>query len=150
MDQPEFKTIKQPKGSMVCGAAVTAMAVGCTLQQAYDGMWRTMNKGKPYFRTSEVLKFLGAHGIYSGPIAFNDDGGLDEIDASTDIIFTCPMSRAAIITVKSRTHSDWTHYVFWDGKHVRDPHPDEPDTTDLKDYDILDIMFLTYLTEIEP
>jgi len=151
MIQPEqYKTIKQPKGSLICGAAVVAMATGSTLRQAYDAMWCTMHKeeGKPYFRTSELLKFLGAYGIYSGPLVSSEHGDLFDIASCSEVVLKCPMSLAAIMTVRSKTRSDWTHYVFWDGEHVRDPHPGMPDTSNLKDYEVLDIMFLTYLEEL--
>jgi hypothetical protein len=151
MIQPEhYRTVKQPRYSLICVAAVAAMATGETLQQAYAAMTPTMHKeeGKPFFKTVELLKYLGAHGIFSGIMVSEDNAYLSGLDENTDVVATCPMNKlCAILTVRSDTDSNWTHYVFWDSQHVRDPNPSKPDTTCLTDYEILDIMFITYLEE---
>ena len=150
----KFTTVKQPKGSLICTAAVAAMAVGKDLAYAERYMCPSVNEEsqKPYYKTVELLKFLGTHSIYTGPIAINESSSSDlaTLLSGDTLNIERPMKWPAIITVISETRpSEYTHYVFWDGTVVRDPNPGVPDERPLLDYCVIDIMCLTYLEKTD-
>lgn len=146
MNIPTFKTIKQPPGSKVCVAAVAAMAVGRTLRYAENRMKPTKVEGGHYYKTSELLKFLGDHGIYAGAIWWWDEPVW--ADKDTVLKLELPLAgRQAIMCAPSESFKGYYHVVFWDGQHVRDPSSTVPDTTDLETYQILEIVPLTYIEE---
>jgi len=140
----EFRTIKQPNGSRLCGVAVAAMAVGKGLRYVLNRI-NTVSwpDGLQYARTCDVLEFLGSHGIFCGLICEpqrrlrSGDGMLFEMTLD---------SRPCIFTVPSETFEGRFHYVFWDGQRVRDPNPTKPETTRIEDYDVVsEIIPLTYI-----
>jgi hypothetical protein len=153
MLMPEsFSTVKQPKDSMFCGAAVAAMATGEELAYALRCLpfqWSQKEK-KHFIKTRSILTYLGNHGIYSGILITqeNSDEDLSLLEPDDSFTLVVEMSLPAIVTVHSETRKDWTHYVFWDGSVVRDPNPDVPDERKLSEFKVLDMMFLTYLEEI--
>lgn len=142
-----WKTVKQPEGSKVCGAAVAAMATGCTLIEAMAGMKPTycQDDGACFFKTREVLTFLCKRGIYVGMICMVQDG---KLWPDADIKFDVNMANlCALLLVPSKVFEGKSHYVFWDGKHVRDPSPRVPETTRLEDYEVQELYPLTYIDE---
>jgi hypothetical protein len=142
----DWITVKQPVGSKVCCAAVAAMAVGGSLDYALDQMSPTAwsEDGEPYFKTRELLIFLGRHGIAVG-MSFTMTEGVLRADDSLRFDVSLRGIKA-ILTVPSPTRpKDWEHFVFWDGKHVRDPNPALPETTDIEDYQVLTVYPLMYI-----
>lgn len=145
MLQPEFKTIKQPCGSKVCGAAVTAMAIGCSLEEAQAQMTPSYHEGDPYYKTREVLKVLGSHGIFTGMIFSVADGHLWH---NADIKFDFKFNEIiAIVVVKSNTYEGKSHFVFWDGSCVRDPSLAVGFCTSIEEYEVEEIYPLVYIDE---
>jgi len=138
----EFRTIKQPKGSKVCGAAVVAMVIGCSLETAMNNMISTPSEidGDHFYRLREVLKIIGAHGIFCGLVGFADDTfELRHLSINMQ-------DRQAILVVKSKLYEGYQHYVFWDGEHVRDSSSDEEVNT-LDQYEICEVWPLTWIDE---
>jgi hypothetical protein len=148
MPPTDWKTVKQPQGSRVCCAAVAAMAVGLSLDYAWDQMTPTTwsEDGKPYFKFRELLTFLGKHDIMLGMFFTVTEGHLWINDSFQIDVSLSKMT--AILVVPSPTQpKDWDHFVFWDGQNVRDPSPEVPETTALKDYRVREIYPLTYIDE---
>lgn len=148
----EWKTVKQPAGSRLCGAAMVAMAVGESLKYATDRMPAEIHPedGQPWYRTRSVLAFLGQHGICCGMYLGPQNGlpyfeGCDLGD-SVEIVVRIA-GHPAIVSVKSDTFPDGEHYVFWDGANIRDPNPKMPDVTARADYLIIDWTPLIYIDE---
>lgn len=141
----EWITVKQPASSKVCTAAVAAMALGEHISYAQDRMTPSYHEGKAYYKTRELLGILGYHGILTGLTLISQDGKLSR---DSDITYELTMSDIfAVIVVKSKNYVDFSHFVFWDGKHVRDPDPGVSVTTDLEDYVVQDVYPLCYLEE---
>lgn len=148
---PEFKTVKQPLGSKVCGAATVAMAIGVTLEEAEEMMEPThLSDGSHYYKTREVLRVLGAHGIQCGLGIQINPKYSDKITPDTELEFLIKLSEdyKALVVVKSETFSGKYHYVFWDGEQIRDPSPCV-NVSSLTDYDIVEIVPLIYIDETE-
>jgi hypothetical protein len=142
---PTFKTVKQPFGSKVCGAALAAMVVGCTLEEAQARMMPSFHEKKRFYKTREILKFIGGHGVICG-MTFSVDDGLLWHDA--DIKFSVNMQDIyAIVVVESSVYAGYSHYVFWDGKNVHDPNPHVEEISNLEDYVVQDVYPLTYVDE---
>jgi hypothetical protein len=127
------------------------MAVGQPLQYAMAGMTSTPcpEDGQPYYPMRELLIFLAQHGIMAG-MFFNTVPGTILVADDSYRVDVSLQDIKAILAVTSPTRpKDWEHFVFWDGKHVRDPNPAVPATTALEDYKLLSIYPLTYLDESE-
>ena len=142
----EFRTIKQPFWSKVCCACVGVMAVGEDMDYADKHIELTPSEdGRPYIRFRHLLGFLGNHGIICGLMGTFNGEKFDPSDKfpMEFIIEDWP----AIVTVKSETFKTYSHLVFWDGQHIRDPNPRKPDTTTFDDYELIDLMPLMYLDE---
>jgi hypothetical protein len=94
----QFKTVKQPKDSRLCVAAVAAMAVGRGLRYAMNRMpSRRWRDGKPHHKTRDLLAFLGGHGIYCGLTwCIDSDGSVDMLEASVTMA-----GRAAICVIQA-------------------------------------------------
>lgn len=148
MLQPtDWKTIKQPADSKLCGAAVAAMAVGESIVYALNRMTPTYRKGddEGYFRHREMLQFLGSHGIMVGMSLEIDDG---HFERHMDIHVNLNMRDIfAILVVSSEGFPGFDHWVFWDSHDVRDPNPSLPETTDIEDYNVISVYPLCYLDE---
>ena len=140
-----WKTIKQPEGSLICIAAVTAMALGKSLKYVCRLMKPSYHEdGRPYYRTREMLKVLGSHGIHCGLIAIGDGKFSKKIRLSCNI----PMiDMLAILTVPSPEITGAYHVVFWDGQVVRDPLPNVADEMPLESYNLKEIVPLVYRDE---
>ena len=148
MLQPtKWKTVKQPAGSKLCGAAVVATAVGESIVYALNRMTPVYHKSdeEGYFRTREVLQFLGSHGIVVGMAVEIDDGHF-EPHTSVRVDFNM-RDICAILAVDSEGLPGFDHWVFWDGHNVRDPNPNMPETTDIEDYNVIEVYPLCYLDE---
>lgn len=144
----EWKTVKQPQGSKICGAAVAAMATGKTLWETLCEMKASycQSDGKQFYKTREVLKFIGGHGIFTGAVGI----ATDKFTLRWNEVFTlniCLAGRQAILVVPSTVFEGKSHFVFWDGRYVRDSNPSLPDTTNIEDYEIEEIIPLTYIDE---
>lgn len=144
----EFITIKQPKGSKICTACVTAMASGESLTVVEQAMQPTpIPDGSYFYRTSEMLKFLGGRGIFCG-MTFGIGCKLTESDVSLVVPVEFTMNgHPSIISVSSQTYEEAEHFVFWDGKHIRDPNPFYPEITPIDLYHILEIIPITYIND---
>lgn len=147
----EWKTVKQPKGSRLCGACVVAMAVGESLSYATDRMPALIHKGdgRPYYRTSVLYAFLGQHGVCPGLYLRVEEGSVwngSDIGEVHTVDFQI-RKLPALVVVKSSTFPDGDHYVFWDGENIRDPNCKLPDVSQLEDYRIIEWTPLTYIDE---
>jgi hypothetical protein len=147
----EFKTVKQPEGSRLCGACVVAMAVGETLTYATDRMPAVIHKGdgRPYYRVRSIYAFLAEHGICPGLYLLPTDGDYwqgSDLDDRIEVSFRI-RGFPALVAVKSDTFPDGDHWVFWDGENVRDPSPKVPDLATLDGYRIIEWTPLTYIDE---
>jgi len=144
----QFHTVKQPRGSKVCAACVAAMAAGASLEEVESAMTPTeLPDGTHFYRTAEVLRFLGGRGIYCG-LTFDPNSEITEdqvsLSFSTEI---CLIERPALLCVRSRKYENAEHYVFWDGERVRDPSPDMPETSPITGYFVIEIVPLTYIDD---
>lgn len=141
----EFRTIKQPKGSRICTACVTAMALNTTLEYIESRMEPSQcGDGEIYYKTREMLKVLGAHGIYCGLIFSHDESPVESFRLATDLDL---QGLRAILVVRSENIPGASHFIFWDGERARDPLPGVRDTKDLSRYHVQDIIPLVYLDE---
>jgi hypothetical protein len=149
MIQPKkYKTIKQPKGSLICVAAVAAMVVGKGLRYAENRMKLTYDRKMQgyYYKYREILGFVGSHGIFCGAGWHKKVTGR-EFRSYSSLRWETPTSVAAIMSVKSGLLCGACHLVFWDGRRVRDPDPSKPDRCKIIDYDIIDWIPLCYLDD---
>lgn len=130
MDMPKgFQLVKQPAGSLVCGAAVCAMAVGKTLEHVLEECdWRELTY------MGGVAAYLGRHGVSMGTWVQNTGRFPETIELAID-----PEYRPAILSVRSATYEDGYHWVFWTGKEILDPSVNEQE-----EYTVCDVAFLTY------
>jgi len=145
MNPPKFKTVKQPKGSMVCVAAVAAMATGHTLAEVESHIVPLIwENGKRYYPLSELIRFLGGCGVSYGVSVHT--GEPLKVTRNTRFTVEIRMTNPAILLVDSFVNSDWTHLIFWDGKKVRDPNPDVKKAK-LSDYTVHEIVPLAYIEE---
>ncbi len=146
MNPPIYKNVKQPKGSKVCTACVAAIVTGTTLKQAESAMKRTELPGGTYFyRTREMLKYVGSFGILVG--AWFSVNGKAEKNLKLSM-YPLPITECtAIMVVKSTIYKNAQHMVAWDGAFILDPLCDEPQS--ISDYHIIEIYPLTYLQETD-
>jgi len=129
----------------MCAVAVAAMAVGKGLRYVLARIPTIRHQdGQRHPRTRDLLAFLGSHGIFAGMIC-DVTGRLDE---TTRLQFDCPLKgRPAILSVPSTVFKESWHYVFWDGKNVRDPCPSASSLATLADYQVFEVIPLTYIDE---
>ena len=146
MHRPDkFITIKQPRRSKLCGVAVVAMATGKTLDYARDRLRRKYGR-----HTGGLNLYLAQHGVMMG-FAYAYDVESPEGRGSFLPRVYLRWDRddhPAIIGVDSGNDPDWTHWVFWDGKVIRDPNPRTPDVRMPCEFEgkVIDVWPLTYLT----
>jgi hypothetical protein len=142
----EFRTIKQPKGSKVCGACVAAMATGRTLEEVEAIVPKTpLPDGTYYYLTCDIMAYLGRCGIYTG-LVFE----VNQTPPEGGIRFTCDETAASFcgyVIVRSKVYKHAEHVVFWDGEHVRDPSWCCGETTKLSDYHVIEFIPLTYIDD---
>lgn len=143
-----FTPVKQPRGSKLCTAAVTAMAARLTMQEVLAQVRLRPLPGDPvgYLPDTEMYRFLGERGIVCG-MQFSALG----IEGCDELVLTLndPLNRPAILGVKSKRFLHAEHSVFFDGKDVFDPDPDTPDRTRLRDYAITMVMPLCFTKEAD-
>jgi len=127
------------------------MATGRGLHETVWDMRSAMDPGGlTWFRTRDVLGYLGQCGIHCGlTLGSNELGLAFQIDDPTEKVqFHYVLDEhPAVMVVKSETFVGAEHLVFWDGKHVRDPNLTHGDTTPISEYEILEIWPLVYLDE---
>lgn len=124
-----FRLIKQPEGSLVCGAAVCAIATGKSLDEVLgDCDWRTLTD------MGGVALYLARHGITCGVWLEEWDGFPKSVTTEID-----PAGRPAILSVDSATYENCQHWVFWDGMKILDPSPREQEK-----YRVDRVYFLSY------
>jgi hypothetical protein len=132
---PEFRTVKQPPGTSLCGAAVCAMAVGLTIDEVLaDADWRHLSY------TSGVVRYLARYGISLGWYILGDGSKFKpwSIGNHTFSLEARGKGRPAIVAVKSAVYEEADHWVFWDGEQIRDT------SVDQDEYEIIEIHFLNY------
>jgi hypothetical protein len=107
-----YRTIKQPEGSFVCGSACAAMIVGKTLAEVLiEADWKRLS-----FVTG-IAEYVARHDIILGL-------GLAASPRNLETAFDIEISlkdRPALIAVPGE--GNWGHWIFWDGKKLRDPAP---------------------------
>jgi hypothetical protein len=141
--RPDFITVKQEEAAD-SGAAVVAMATGISLFATKEKLSNTQHAGRFYYKTTEMMRWLAVRGVQCG-LSFNV-AKRAYADVPVEIKWTFE-GNPAILAVKSVKYRDAEHWVFWDGKAVRDPNPDVGDTRHLDEYEILEIYPLTYFDE---
>ena len=139
MKLPEFKTVKQPELSRLCGAAVCAMATGVDLDEVLLEM-SVHTTGWPSL--THVLTFLGRRGITVG-INLNCGWG-KTLRGDATLSFDLPLEGRPCIMVVPSGRDDTQHYVFWDGRVVRDPDRKKPAEMPLEAYVVLEVWPLVY------
>lgn len=127
-----------------CGAAVTAMAIGCTLQEAKDQLTGTLIDKNIYYRVHQIAEVLAKHEIVLGLHLV--PWGVVTKETKATIEFTLDLW-PCILAVKSKKFKGKGHFVFWTGEVVFDPQEKEP--TKLEDYEIEDIHPLTFFNDVE-
>jgi hypothetical protein len=132
---PEFKTVKQPPGTSLCGAAVCAMAIGKTLDEVLaETDWRHLSY------TSGLVRYLASYGISMGWYLMGDGTKYKPWSMGTHcfVLEASGRSRPAIVAVKSAVYEEADHWVFWDGEAIRDP------SNEQDEYEVLEVHWLNY------
>jgi hypothetical protein len=132
---PEFKTVKQPPGTSLCGAAVCAMAIGITLDEVLaETDWRHLSY------TSGLVRYLASYGISMGWYLMGDGTKYKPwgMGTHTFVLEATGKGRPAIVAVKSSVYEEADHWVFWDGNELRDPSKDQDE------YEVLEVHWLNY------
>ena len=142
-----MKTIKQQENAD-CGACVLAMALEHRLFDVKVGLRATLYEGVfEWYPTRELISYAAKHGVLMGVFGEIRDGQVQE---DQQIEFSWPMKgNRALLVVPSPTMADQgiQHWVYWDGKYVRDPNPKAPDRCRITDYDVLEIWPLISIAE---
>lgn len=135
----EFKLVKQPPKSKLCGAAVCAMALCKTLEEVMEEIdWRELS------HTGGIAKYLGRYHISLGWWAHWQQSHTNESFLNEKFKITVsPKDRPAILAVTSAVFDDADHWVFWDGRKILDP------SVEQEKYTVLEIHFLTYWPDID-
>jgi len=130
----EFRTVKQPAGSKLCGACVCAMATNLELDELLvQEDWREL------MHTMGMARFLAKHDILMGTFLKCDEESWYDY-------YTFRMrtdGRPAIVAVKSAVTWEHDHWVFWDGMQFRDP------SVEQEEYTVLEVYFLTYFEKAD-
>lgn len=146
---PVFRVVRQPKGSYACTACVAAMVLGMELEEVQKHIQGTqIPNGKVYYKTSELIRVLGNHGVVMG-FYFKppDDKGM-KADNSLRLTLDLPIEgMVCIMAVKSQTQTDADHLVLFNGREVLDPQEDDPQP--LRRYTILEIYPIIYFKDGE-
>ena len=147
-----YETVKQPEGSKLCGAACMAMICGYDLPMLYSAL-SEMHPGRTPFNIEEELEekyphfchlidicsFLAHHGYMAGihaQASNAENGGRMGFGDTIEILVPVRIADApALVGIDSENHRGKLHWVFWDGKVVRDPNPKKPDERPLSDLD---------------
>lgn len=134
MKMPQFRLVKQPLKSRLCGAAVCAIALGKSLEEVLSEVdWRSLT------HTGGIVSYLGRYCISMGWWIGWEQHHTNESFRGTCLKLEGSASgRPAILAVRSAIFKDADHWVFWDGKQILDPSIEQ--TT----YHLLEIHFLTY------
>lgn len=144
----KFFTVKQ-RTDADCGAAVAAMAVGdSTIGFASREMRATDRDGHRYYKTREIAKFLAEHGVLMGTHFVIHENPV-KADAPVPVEFPPLTEWPCILAAKSERSKDVDHWIFWDGKCVRDPNPEKPDERKIEEFTLIEIYPLIYLDEGE-
>ncbi len=125
------------------------MIVGETLDYVTDRIPAAIHKGdgQPYYLTRNLFAFIASHGVYCGLFAGPAEGHEFFLGADLPESFDLTMhvdERPAIVAVKSDTFPDGEHYVFWDGRVIRDPSALYPDEMPRDKYRVIEWFPLTY------
>lgn len=141
-----YRTVKQPRDSKICLAAVAAMVTGHELADVEAAMQQTpLADGSYYYRSRHFLAYIGGQGIHCGSTFVvdtdqrHDDFTLPAVDSLVD--------RPAVLVIDSTKFRGATHVLFWDGQCVRDSDPTVADERPLRDYVVREIWPLVYLDE---
>ena len=139
----EYRTVKQPKDTSICGACLVAIITGYDLEHVQACMQTTTSDGHVYYKEKEIIRYLAVQGIYAGMRAIPLENPLYP---DQDIEFKWTLKdHPAILAVKSKVYDDGDHWVFWDGQHVRDSSwANQNDTNKLEDYHILEVIPILY------
>ena len=145
------RTVKQPAGSRLCGAAVAAMATNQTLDYVVQN---ARGDAECCSRLMWMAEYLARKGVLLGTYASVSDWRTGErltIEGNTNRLELKVewRGRHSVIGVDSETVVGQLHWVFWDGEHVRDPSPESPSLRPISDYagKIVDIYPLTYILD---
>ena len=145
MKPPEhYRTVKQPPGSQICGACLVAMITGQDLKLVRSAMTHTTKGEYTYYKEQEIIKYLASLGVYVGlraiPLHPRSWHPANLVEFKWEFY-----DHPAILAVKSKIYDCADHWVFWDGKVVRDSSwTSENETDELQDYDILEIIPILY------